>query len=96
MPRSRWSVEELQVVIAGLKERLDQRRFCHFLGLSPRTRSYYRSFEGGEPGRRGYDRIGGKPSTRRRGRTRIAELAREHELYGYRNEWALTCLEGEV
>jgi len=56
MLRSRWSVEELQVVIAGLKERLDQRRFCHFLGLSPRTRSYYRSFEGGEPGRRGYDR----------------------------------------
>ena len=70
--------------VERMRERLNQRRFCRFLGVSPR--SYYRSFGIEEPVERGPD---GRKALDKEERERIEELAREHELYGYRKVWAL-------
>jgi len=75
--------------VGRIRERLNQRRFCHFLGVSPR--SYYRSFGIEESGKRGLD---GRAVLSERERERIKGLAREHELYGYRKVWALAWGEG--
>ncbi|MFQ6033725.1 MAG: IS3 family transposase [Candidatus Bipolaricaulia bacterium] len=75
--------------VERMRERLNQRRFCRFLGVS--QRSYYRSFGLEESVKRGPD---GRKALNEKERERIKELAREHELYGYRKVWALAWGEG--
>ena len=75
--------------VEGIRERLNQRRFCRFLGVS--LRSYYRSFGIEESGKQDPD---GRAILSEEERERIEELAREHELYGYRKVWALAQREG--
>lgn len=73
---------EVETVRGGL----NQRRFCRFLGVS--SRSYHRSFSG-EARSQSRKEVAGHRVLSDAQRERLKELAKEHEIYGYRKVWAL-------
>ncbi len=78
----RANIGEVQAV----REQLNQRRFCQFLGISPR--SYHRTFHVDTAAEASSKRDHRRVLTVE-DRQRLEELALGNEIYGYRKIWAL-------